>query len=75
MKVKEIRQKVMLTQKEFANVLNISLAVVQNWEQGKNEPSLRYKRKLVEFCKANGIEVWGTEKCKLVYLMEIKNLK
>jgi DNA-binding transcriptional regulator YiaG len=57
MKVKEIRQKVMLTQKEFANVLNISLAVVQNWEQGKNEPSLRYKRKLVEFCKANGIEV------------------
>lgn len=57
MKVKEIRQKVMLTQKEFADKLNISLGVVQNWEQGKNEPSLRYKRKLVEFCKANGIEV------------------
>lgn len=57
MKVKEIREKVMLTQKEFAEELKISLGVVQRWEQGINEPSLRYKRKLVEFCKVNGIEV------------------
>lgn len=57
MSVKAIREKVLLTQREFAKELGISLGIVQRWEQGKNEPSLRYKRKLVEFCKANGIEV------------------
>jgi DNA-binding transcriptional regulator YiaG len=57
MKVKEIRQKLMLTQKEFADELKISLGVVQRWEQGINEPSLRYKRKLVEYCKSKGFEI------------------
>ena len=57
MKLKEIREKLMLTQEEFAKAVGVSYKAIQNWEQGKNEPSLRYKRKLVEFCKANGIEV------------------
>ena len=57
MKLKEIREKLMLTQEEFAKAVGVSYKAMQNWEQGKNEPSLRDKRKLVEFCKANGIEV------------------
>ena len=57
MSVRDIRQKALLTQREFAEKIGASLGIVQRWEQGKNEPSLRYKRKLVEFCKANGIEV------------------
>ena len=57
MKLKEIREKLMLTQQEFAKAVGVSYKAMQNWEQGKNNPSLRYKRKLVEFCKANGIEV------------------
>lgn len=57
MRVKEIRKYMMLTQEEFAKELGFSLGAIQRWEQGINEPSLRYKRKLVEFCKANGIEV------------------
>ena len=56
MKIQDIRIALMFTQKEFAERLGVSLGIVQRWEQGY-EPSLRYKRKLVEFCKANGIEV------------------
>lgn len=61
MDIKNIRFKAMLTQEEFSKNLGVSIGIVRRWEQGY-EPSLRYKRKLVEFCEVNGIEVWGTEK-------------
>ena len=35
---KEIRSKFELTQIEFAKLLNISVATLQNWEQGRREP-------------------------------------
>ena len=50
MDIKEIRQKALLTQKEFADVLGVSVGIVQRWEKGF-EPSFRYKRKILEFCK------------------------
>ena len=35
---KEIRSKFHLTQIEFANMLNISVATLRNWEQGRRKP-------------------------------------
>ena len=35
---KEIRKKFNLTQVEFANLLNISVATLRNWEQGRRNP-------------------------------------
>ena len=35
---KEIRSKFKLTQNEFANMLNISVATLRNWEQGRRRP-------------------------------------
>ena len=35
---KEIRSKFDLTQDEFANLLNISVATLRNWEQGRRKP-------------------------------------
>ena len=35
---KEIRAKFHLTQVEFANMLNISVATLRNWEQGRRRP-------------------------------------
>ena len=35
---KEIRSKFNLTQNEFAKLLNISVATLQNWEQGRRRP-------------------------------------
>ncbi|CAA6801889.1 MAG: Transcriptional regulator [uncultured Sulfurovum sp.] len=35
---KEIRSKFNLTQNEFANLLNISVATLRNWEQGRRRP-------------------------------------
>ena len=35
---KEIRVKFHLTQMEFANMLNISVPTLRNWEQGRRRP-------------------------------------
>ncbi len=35
---KEIREKYHLTQIEFAKMLNISVATLRNWEQGRRKP-------------------------------------
>ena len=35
---KEIREKFHLTQNEFASMLNISVATLRNWEQGRRRP-------------------------------------
>ena len=35
---KEIRSQFNLTQNEFANLLNISVATLRNWEQGRRRP-------------------------------------
>lgn len=35
---KEIRTKFNLTQNEFAKLLNISVATLRNWEQGRRRP-------------------------------------
>ena len=35
---KEIRQKLHLTQNQFASLMNISIHTLRNWEQGRRQP-------------------------------------
>ena len=35
---KTIRSKLELTQQQFANLMNISIHTLRNWEQGRREP-------------------------------------
>jgi putative transcriptional regulator len=37
--VKEIRQQLQLSQAAFAGLMGVSLRTVQDWEQGRREPS------------------------------------
>ena len=55
--VKELRVKLILSQQEFANLLNVSFASINRWETGKHEPTIKVKRKIVELCKINGIKL------------------
>ena len=54
---KELRDKLILTQQEFAKLLGVSFASVNRWENGKFEPSIKVKRKIVKLCKENNINV------------------
>lgn len=55
--VKELRVKLILSQQEFADLLNVSFASINRWEKGKHEPTIKVKRKIVELCKMNGIDL------------------
>lgn len=44
--IKSLREKMTLSQTEFAKVLGVSFASVNRWETGKHEPTIKIKRKL-----------------------------
>jgi len=57
--VKEIREKLIITQEELATLLGVSFASINRWETGKHEPTTKIKRKIVELCKENNIDLEG----------------
>ena len=55
--VKKIRNKMILTQHELAELLGVSFASINRWETGVHEPTIKAKRKIVELCNKNNIEL------------------
>lgn len=55
--VKELRDKLILTQSELANLLGVSFASINRWERGQNKPTIAAKRKIVELCNEHKIEI------------------
>lgn len=55
--IKKLRNQLLLTQKEFAELLGVKLVTVSRWESGKFEPTMRMKRKLKKYFDKNNIEV------------------
>jgi len=54
-RIKQLREALLLTQKELAELLSVSVITVNRWENNKFEPTMREKRKLVKLFKDNGI--------------------
>lgn len=55
--VKDLRDTLIITQKELALLLGVSYASINRWETGKHEPTTKIKRKIVELCKQNNINM------------------
>ena len=55
--IKKLRNKMLLTQSEFAKELGVSIASVARWETGENEPTMKVKRKLALLFEKYNIEV------------------
>ncbi len=55
--IKKLRHKLILTQTEFGELLDVSFATVNRWETGKHEPTTKIKRKIVQLCKENNIKL------------------
>lgn len=54
-KIKEYREKELLTQKQLAKKLGVGVVNVSRWEQGHFEPTMETKRKLKELFREAGI--------------------
>ena len=55
-KIKEYRNKTLITQTELAKKLGVSFASVNRWEKGRFEPTMKIKRKLRTLFNEAGIK-------------------
>jgi len=55
--IKKLRTKLVLSQTEMAELLGCSFSSVNRWENGHHEPTIKVKRKILQLCKENKIEV------------------
>ena len=55
--IKKLRTKLLVTQTELAELLGCSFSSVNRWEKGHHEPTMKAKRKIMQLCKENNIEV------------------
>jgi len=52
--IKELRKKMIISQSELANILEVSFSSVNRWENGRYDPTIKVKRKLNDlFIKYN----------------------
>lgn len=52
-----LRNKLILSQEDFAKLLGVSFASVNRWERGHHEPTIKVKRKIIELCKKHKVEL------------------
>ncbi len=55
--VKDLRDKLIMTQAEFAKMLGVSFTSINRWENGLNRPTTTARKQIVELCKENNIEL------------------
>ena len=54
--IKVIRQKSLLSQEAFAQILGVSFTTVNRWETGKSKPSYKTMKLIDDFCKSNNLD-------------------
>lgn len=57
--IKELREKLLVSQNELGKKLGVSFATVNRWENGRYEPNYKAKRKLRDLFEKNGIVLEG----------------
>ena len=55
--IKELRENLLLSQDEFAKILEVSIQTVNRWENDKHEPTIKAKRKLKKLFEDNKINL------------------
>ncbi len=54
--IKMIRQRLFMTQTDFANALKVSYTTVNRWETGHARPNLSKMKEIKQFCNDNDID-------------------
>lgn len=56
-KIKHLRLSLGLDQREFATLLEVTIATISNWEHKRRVPRLPKIRKMIEIAKKNKIKI------------------
>ncbi len=55
--IKLLRKRLLVTQSELADILGVSFASVNRWENDEYEPTMKIKRKLALLFKEHNISI------------------
>lgn len=55
--IKALREELLLSQVEMAELLDVSFATVNRWENGHHQPTYKAKREIMSLCKKHKIKV------------------
>ncbi len=55
--IRKLRNRMLMTQTEFADFLGVKFGTVNRWEAGEYKPTMKTKRKLAPLFKEHNIEV------------------
>ncbi|OPZ23501.1 MAG: transcriptional repressor DicA [bacterium ADurb.BinA186] len=55
--VKELRESLTLSQAEMAELLGVTFATVNRWENGHHEPTIKQRRAIKQLCQKNGVKI------------------
>lgn len=61
---KKLRERALLTQTEFAELVGVAFSTVNRWEAGKARPNIK------AYCEKNGLPYEDVEKAWLGYKIE-----
>lgn len=53
--IRVVRKKALLSQEDFAKVLNVSVGTINRWENAKTKPNITAMKKIKAFCEGNNI--------------------
>lgn len=55
--IKTLREELLLSQVEMAELLDVFFAIVNRWENGHQQPTYKAKREIMRLCKKHKIKV------------------
>lgn len=68
--IRRLRQRLFLTQQDFAEKIGVAFSTVNRWESGRVKPNLKAMKSINAFCLENNIPYETIEEAWLDYKME-----
>lgn len=68
--IKQMRQRLLYSQKAFANELCVNLTTVSRWETGKSKPNISTMRQIKGFCERHNTDYKPLENSWLTFELE-----
>lgn len=53
--VRNMRKRALLSQEDFAKLLNVSVGTINRWENGKTKPNITAMKKIKAYCEDKSI--------------------
>lgn len=73
--IKKLRERALLTQTEFAEIVGVVFSTVNRWEAGKARPNIKAMKNIKAYCEKNSLPYEDVEEAWLIYKIEKSEVK